>query len=103
MSDQYETRMEIIKKIHELRDLVIKANPPNTKGHINEIFKALRDCHRRAEDVEYVRICLGIILDHILHLNEKCNLVMDDSRLLASMKRLETHFEFYCLEDFEPS
>ena len=99
MSDYYETRMEIMKKIHEVRDLVVKMNPPKTEGHINEIFKAIRDGHKRADDSEYVRICFGIILDHILHLDEKCNLVVEDSRLLASMKELQSQFEIYPVKE----
>ncbi len=103
MSEQYETRMEIMKKIHELRDLVVKMNPPNTQGHVNEIFKAIRDGHKRAEDPNYTRICFGIILNHIIHLDEKCNLTDTDLNLKLAMKRLEEQIEFYPLKESDTS
>jgi uncharacterized protein YqgV (UPF0045/DUF77 family) len=103
MSNYYESRMEIMKKIHEASDLIIKMNPPKTQGHMSEIFKAIRDGHKRSDDSEYVRICFSIILDHIIHLDEKCNLVVDDSRLLASMKQLQKHFEIYSVKEPDTS
>lgn len=92
MSEYYETRQEIVRKIHEMRDLVLKNQPPNTKGHLNEIVKAVRDGHK-SEDLNYIRICFSIILDHILHLDETCNLSQDDDRLKGTMKALQEAFE----------
>ena len=94
MNDHYENRQEIMRKIYEIRNLILleQSNTPSTKGHLNEIFKAIRDGHK-SDDLNYIRICFSIILDHIIHLSEKCNLNGDDERLLGSMKMLQDAFE----------
>ena len=77
-----------------MRDIVVKSQASETKGHFNEIFKAIRDGHR-SNDTNYIRICFSIILDHIIHLDEKCSLYQDGEaeRLRASMKALQETFE----------
>lgn len=87
-AEYYETRQEILRRIHEIRDLVVKNNsPPKTKGHLNEIFKAIRD-GSKSTDLDYHHICFSIILDHIIALNNKLNLSEDDRRLEDAMSDL---------------
>lgn len=92
-AEYYETRQELLRRIHEMRDLIVKSNPPaKTKGHLNEIFKAIRD-GSKSTDPQYNFICFSIILDHIIALNNKLNLAEDDKRLESSMKMLQEAFE----------
>lgn len=92
-AEYYETRQKILKRIHEIRDLIVEnPRPPKTQGHLNEIFKALRDGHK-STDINYIRICFSIILDHMISLDDKCNLAEDDRRLVLSMIDLQEAFE----------
>ena len=94
MSDYYENRQEIMRKIYEIRNIILNEQQknPHTKGHINEIFKAIRD-GSKSSDINYIRICFQIILDHIVHLDDKCNLSQDDDRLKGTMKLLQQAFD----------
>lgn len=96
MSDYYETRQEILKKIHQFKDLLIKTpmNPPSMVGNLNEIFKAIRD-GSKSDDINYVRICFQIILDHIILIDNKCDLTDGEGggRLKQSLEDLQKSLE----------
>lgn len=85
-----------MKKIYEMRNLILEEQSasPTTKGNLNEIFKAIRDGHK-SNDVNYMRICFSVILDHIVHLDEKCGLSENDGRLKLALKVLQSDFEVY--------
>jgi hypothetical protein len=89
MSDYYETRMEILKKIHDLRDLVIKTpGAPKTKGDLKMIYRCIRD-GVLSKDENYKNLCFALILDHINQLDDKCGLSEDDERLKRGLRNME--------------
>lgn len=94
MSDYYQTRQEIIKKIDEIRHLVSSNDIPNMIGHLNEIFKAIRD-GAKSNDINYTKICFQVILDHIIYIDNKLDLTdgAGGGRLRKSLQDLQADFE----------
>ena len=81
--------MELLKKIHELRDMIIKTpKAPKTKGDLKMIYQCIRD-GVLSKDENYKNICFIIILDHINQLDVKCGLSEDDLNTQRGLRNME--------------
>lgn len=73
-STYYEERLSILQKIHEIRDIITKhPKKPNVSGEMDMIYKCLRDglLHK---DSKYKDLCMVLVLNHILNIDEKYDL-----------------------------